>query len=172
MGSDDFCANLCLGSGSRVRAISKQPTATFSLPQKDAVTTDSSSHSTRLPGRARREPLPPRDSEPPPPYVAVSEDKIRNVLIGIKDKAETFKSEIQAFDERSDNNKFYYIDENLKKLIDALDDMFQQVAGNDVLLGERKEVYNYIFHLFEELDKKLEENKRMFQQKKKKTAFF
>ncbi|XP_066139853.1 uncharacterized protein [Euwallacea fornicatus] len=132
---------------------------------------DSSSPSAKPPGRARREPRPPRDSEPPPPYVAEPEDKIRNVLNGIRNKAETYKNEIRAFDERSDNNKFYHIDENLKKLVDALDDMRQQVAGNDVLLRDRNEVYEYIFHLLGELDKKLEENKRTFQENKQKTIF-
>ncbi|XP_066139855.1 uncharacterized protein [Euwallacea fornicatus] len=188
MGGDDFCANLCPGSGSRGKAranrnlnagnngrrvgpISKQPTGTSSLFQKNVVTTDSSSPSAKPPGRARREPRPPRDSEPPPPYVAEPEDKIRNVLNGIRNKAETYKNEIRAFDERSDNNKFYHIDENLKKLVDALDDMRQQVAGNDVLLRDRNEVYEYIFHLLGELDKKLEENKRTFQENKQKTIF-
>lgn len=80
-------------------------------------------------------------------------------LQDIQLKAEKFESHIENFQELDDSMKYYYIEENLKRCIDELDEMGDLVFNDQVMKMERKKVYRIVFKLLQRLDEKAEKNK-------------
>lgn len=90
------------------------------------------------------------------------EDKVKLKIASIREKAEPFEDLIKEFTESSESNQYYYIEENLKRLVDQLDEMYDDINGNQILRMQRKEVYKILFKLFDDLDAKVEENMILF----------
>lgn len=86
------------------------------------------------------------------------EDKVKLKIASIRQKAEPFEDLIKNFTESSESNQYYYIEENLKRLVDQLDEMYDDIKDNQILRMQRKEVYKVLFKLFDDLDAKVEEN--------------
>lgn len=90
--------------------------------------------------------------------VSGQENKRRRVRIKLDEvhnTAKQFVEEIDNFKETQDSSKYYYIDESLRRLVDMLDDMYEDIGEDEYLRAERKKVYNCIFPLFEKLDEKV-----------------
>ncbi|XP_066139827.1 uncharacterized protein [Euwallacea fornicatus] len=77
----------------------------------------------------------------------------------IRQKAKPFEKEIEDFTELEDSNKHYYIEESLRRLIDKLDDLYDDIGDDHMLRLKRKEVYRYIFPMFDDLDNKVKFNR-------------
>ncbi|XP_066246153.1 uncharacterized protein [Euwallacea similis] len=77
----------------------------------------------------------------------------------IREKAKLFEKEIEDFTELENSNKHYYIEESLRRLIDKLDDLYDDIGDDNMLRSKRKEVYRYIFPIFDELDNKVQFNR-------------
>lgn len=92
--------------------------------------------------------------------VLIQENKVKLRIASIRQQAEPFEDLIKEFTEPSDDtNEYHYIEESLKRFVDQLDEMYDDINGNKVLRMQRKEVYRLCFKLFDDLDAKLEENK-------------
>lgn len=81
--------------------------------------------------------------------------RVRIKLDEVHNTAKQFVEEIDNFKETQDSSKYYYIDESLRRLVDMLDDMYEDIGEDEYLRAERKKVYNCIFPLFEKLDEKV-----------------
>lgn len=90
--------------------------------------------------------------------VSEQENKRRRVktkLDEVHNTAKQFVEEIDNFKETQNSSKYYYIDESLRRLVDTLDDMYEDIGEDEYLRVERKKVYNCIFPLFDQLDEKV-----------------
>lgn len=90
--------------------------------------------------------------------VSEQENKRREVKTKIDElhnTAKQFIEEIDSFEEAQDSSKYYYIEESLRRLVDTLDDMYEDIGADEYLRAERKKVYKCIFPLFEKLDEKV-----------------
>lgn len=79
-------------------------------------------------------------------------------LQDIQLKAEKFESDIEIFQKSDDSMKYYYIEENLKRCLDELDEMGDLVFKDQAMKMERKKVYRIVFKLLQRLDEKAEKN--------------
>lgn len=95
-----------------------------------------------------------------PRKLTTVEEKVIKELIEIRKQARPFEGEIEKFEELEGSDKHYYIEESLRRLIDKLDEMFDDIGPNQFLRDERKKVYKVIFPLFQKLDNKVEENRK------------
>lgn len=89
----------------------------------------------------------------------IQENKVKLRIASIREQAEPFEDLITKFTDPSESNKYYYIEESLKRFVDQLDEMYDDVKDNQVLRMQRKEVYKLLFKLFDDLDAKVEENR-------------
>ncbi|CAG9773750.1 unnamed protein product [Ceutorhynchus assimilis] len=81
------------------------------------------------------------------------------MLTKIYEQAKPFHEKIDQFTELENSNAHYYIEESLRRCIDKLDDMFDDIGDVKALTDERKKVYKFVFPMFDRLDATVQENK-------------
>lgn len=85
-------------------------------------------------------------------------DEVIKTLREIEDKHKKLVSELNDYlaknnnELRDDENKFYYFDKSNNRLVDKLDDMYDDVGNNEELRVMRKDVYKKLFPFSEKLD--------------------
>lgn len=81
--------------------------------------------------------------------------KVKTKLDELHNTAKQFIEEVDNFEGTRDSSKYYYIEESLRRLVDTLDNMFEDIGNDEYLRVERKKVFNCVFPLFDKLDEKV-----------------